>query len=862
MDAPNSYKDPYWVSLADQTERKLGIPSGLLAGIITKGERSNNDQVSEVGAKTVAQIIPSTRNLVLKKYGIDAYLSPENAIEVAGLVLKEGLDRNGGKVDEAVAEYHGGTNRDNWGPRTRAYVGRVVGSLSDGGQSAYQKAKAQTPKPQESKLAGVVAAYKAGKMSPEDAKQFEEDVQSGLVILPRGEMLGESKGPSSILPQGVVDAYLSGAMSPQDKAELDEDIQSGVVDVPDGYGQYFKGSKAKTGTELMERVQPSAQTTQRPDPTLAERAIGAGETALSAITGATGGTIGLTGGIAKGIAQEVMSGDIGSAASANRVEQEAIRGAQALTYAPRTQQGQAQAQALGEAASMIPPVIPMAAELGMVGQMTRPAAQAGAAAVRAAAPAAVQRIQQVAAPIQQAAQRVAAPVAEAVRSVRQGEAFGAGTAGAAEVPQAVTRRETAAQLPVPFEGEAGLTRGQASRDFEQLQFEKESAKTPQGERLRERVGAQREVLEQNFDALVDVVNPEILDTTGIGKAVDRALVNKTNMAKRRISAAYRLADEAGELEAPVEMTPFSESIRGIDDYRDLEGIGSALSTVERAAIRLGALVPDQNGVLQPGQMTLRKAETLRQILNDATDWTDARQSRFMRQIRDGIDASTEPAGGDLYKKARALRRSYAQEFENQSLTKKLLGTKRGTDERNIALEDIYQAVIVKSSVEEMNKLRGSLLKAGPDGKQAWANMKAKAVDDIKEAAKSASQSDERGNPLISPDKLNRKIAAMDQDGRLESLFGKKQAQTIRDLGEIANVIYTAPPGSVNTSNTASALRVALDSFGTFAATGVPAPAVTALREAARYVRDRKTRARIEDALRQPRQQTPSQTGRF
>jgi hypothetical protein len=41
----------------------------------------------------------------------------------------------------------------------------------------------------------------------------------------------------------------------------------------------------------------------------------------------------------------------------------------------------------------------------------------------------------------------------------------------------------------------------------------------------------------------------------------------------------------------------------------------------------------------------------------------------------------------------------------------------------------------------------------------------------------------------------------------------------------------------------------LDSIATGAATGIPAPAITALREASRYVRDRKTRARIEAALR-------------
>ena len=64
---PTSYKDPFWSDLATGTEQKLGLPSGLLVSVLTRGERSNADQVSEAGAKTPFQIIPATRQAVLKK---------------------------------------------------------------------------------------------------------------------------------------------------------------------------------------------------------------------------------------------------------------------------------------------------------------------------------------------------------------------------------------------------------------------------------------------------------------------------------------------------------------------------------------------------------------------------------------------------------------------------------------------------------------------------------------------------------------------------------------------------------------------------------------------------------------------------
>ena len=83
---------------------------------------------------------------------------------------------------------------------------------------------------------------------------------------------------------------------------------------------------------------------------------------------------------------------------------------------------------------------------------------------------------------------------------------------------------------------------------------------------------------------------------------------------------------------------------------------------------------------------------------------------------------------------------------------------------------------------------------------------------------------------------------------------------IRDLGEISRDVMSAPPGAVNFSNTASALRVALDSVLTFGITGIPAPAATALKEAAKYMRDRQTRNRVREALSQPPNQ--QQSGRF
>lgn len=280
-DVPNSFRDPYWSQLASTTEQKLGLPTGLLSSIVANGEKSNADQVSEAGARTPFQIIPATRKAAIDQYGIDPYLSPSNAAEVAGRLLQDSLKRNQGDVSAAVSEYHGGTDRSGWGPRTKAYVGRVLGALVPSANAAElppvgASGGALSP----SAIASIYSAYSSGKMSPDEAAQFEGDVKSGAISLPAGlagglaeqilnrnfgtpqaaqmvaqtEMAGAnalSPGAATaigaapaapapqlaggtMLPDRVVQAYTSGQMSVADRIELEHDVKSGLVKMPDG----------------------------------------------------------------------------------------------------------------------------------------------------------------------------------------------------------------------------------------------------------------------------------------------------------------------------------------------------------------------------------------------------------------------------------------------------------------------------------------------------------------------------------------------------------------------------------------------------------------------------------------------------
>jgi hypothetical protein len=258
---PNSFRDPFWRNLAAVTEERVGIPRGLLRAIVEFGEKSDNNQVSPANARTVFQIIPSTRDAFLRKYGVDAYLGPEQAAEVAALHLKESLERNNNSISAAIGEYHGGPSRRAWGPVTNAYIARTLGGfrrLINGAADdetpaqrvRYENVLAafEEANPTDAPVMRAFEAYRAGRMTPEDAASFEQEVRAGNIMLPRGAgLIGENIGPTETrppleggatgvqAPQGVLDAYSQNRMTQADRITFENLVKAGQMTVPQGF---------------------------------------------------------------------------------------------------------------------------------------------------------------------------------------------------------------------------------------------------------------------------------------------------------------------------------------------------------------------------------------------------------------------------------------------------------------------------------------------------------------------------------------------------------------------------------------------------------------------------------------------------
>lgn len=554
---------------------------------------------------------------------------------------------------------------------------------------------------------------------------------------------------------------------------------------------------------------------------------GVGEAGLSAVTGATGGAVGYIAGATKGLAEQLLSGEFGTVDASDKVREAAMKGAESLTYIPRTESGQKIIQTVGDVAGDVLPALPLTAEF-----------QGLSSAVRSAST-----------PVAAQAGSMIGKVAESTRPMidkasqlmqRTPEFQGAKSMGAAELSQAEKARGLAGELPVSMED---MTLGQATRNFDQIRFERETAKTPEGAPIRERYANQNIKVSQNLDAFIDETGAQIRDDVyGKGVVVEQSLRDLAANSKKKIRALYKEAEKAGETEEPVTL---DQLINHINENEPEAAIAKILDVAKQKAIKVGAAeMVDGQLVVKP--LSLKDAEKLRQSINQSVDESgpNIRQASIMKGL---FDSDTEGAGGDKYKAARLARFKYAEDFESIGLVKSILNTKRKSNDRQLAYEQIIDKIASQSTpVDSIVHMRRLLMKS-EDGRQAWKEIQGGILESISREVLKGVTRNERGDPIVNVGKLKALIDQMEKNGKLDKFFGKKGAEMLGILRDVSLNIFSDPPGAVNHSNTATVLAGLVDIMisGT---SGVPAPVMTIYKTAANQIKSAKIRKKVRQAL--------------
>jgi hypothetical protein len=428
-----------------------------------------------------------------------------------------------------------------------------------------------------------------------------------------------------------------------------------------------------------------------------------------------------------------------------------------------------------------------------------------------------------------------------------------------QTPDAQRRVAVAENLDVPV----SLTKGAASRDPEQLEFEKAQLKSSEfGDPLRQRSEENNLQILQNMDAWFDQIGATTLDDPKFAKAVTKQLFTGLEATKNKVRVAYKAAMKSDETLDEVDIAKpvtigkgddqLSTSLIGYLNSKPSVGKTTAITDhVKQSMLKLGLATKDENGNLIKGKpVNIRKIEDLRKEINEITgfDPVDIRQAAILKNI---IDAASEGTGGELMKRARHLRTQQAKKYENRAVVARLVSKVRGKDDPKVQANDVFQKTVLGSSAEELHFLKRVLQTTGKDGVQAWKEIQGATARYIRDqAAGKTVGTDSTGQPVVSPAKLHNVIRVLDQDNRLDTIFGKQRAEKIRDLNEVVKYVATVPPNTlINTSGTTMTIISAIaEASASGAVFGIPVPVISMVKQLKKMKADKAMRKKINDAL--------------
>jgi len=543
------------------------------------------------------------------------------------------------------------------------------------------------------------------------------------------------------------------------------------------------------------------------------------------------GLVGQIAGNLAGVGRSITGGKFGTQEGVRQGKQVADQVAGAMTYQPRTDSGKAGLQGIGQLVAPLEGLQGIAGAQGL--QMARTAgANANVlrniAGTNAAAMAA-----------QDAGLVAGAPklsVNSLANLVREPKPAMAGVGAAATAEEAL-RAQRFANMRAPMTP----TKGILSRSIDDVQFEREAAKRPEGKALDARYANLNEGMGRHMDALIEETGSTAVSRRATGKSVTAAIEAKKAAKKAEVDTAYKAARESGDMAEQIDVQPILDFV---GKNRSAARNAGILHSIEDEANRLAG---------NTGKISLNDMEELRKMVNNLSE-PGKPNGHYGGQAIKLIDKISEGKGGPQYQQARRLNENMMKEFSDRDVIDKMLRTKRGTSDRAVAYEDVAKHIISNGSLDDM-KHAFRVLEAHPAGtapeivaagQQAARDLRGAAMADIKKRLFSNAGANSAGKTVGSEAKMKAIISELDDEGKLEYLYGKKGAQEIRDTLDVATDIYTTPAGTVNSSNTASALeRVLSRAEGMVGGTPVIGHA---LRYGAKKLESRAMTKRVNNAL--------------
>lgn len=617
-------------------------------------------------------------------------------------------------------------------------------------------------------------------------------------------------------------ANLSSILNDPNYVNANAETKAAIFDKFSAQDKNFIGANPETQQAI--RIKFGVVPAPAPEVSMRDRIMGVIETPLALGATLAGGAIAPI----VGIAGTLASGKYGTQEGI-RAGQEAMK---AVQYQPRTQTAREALGAVGEFLQPITGALP-------------PTLGAAGTTLNALAPAAMMQAGAVARP---AITQATAPVRNALANVmtreQQPGMVGMGAASTAEDLMRQQRFEKFNIRTTVGEREKDLAKQQFESDVERgaLAGISQEAKAELAKKYGAFKFGQRQDILKEFERMTEEVGGTIDRSTprALGTFVDKTMLNLYEKKLKKVDDTYQAAKDSGETKQIVGTAKLEQWLA------DNAPEAISVPQIQTIGAKLEALKKATNN-----QVSIDDLENIYKVAGNLSK-DNPSAATFMGQVKGVINEMTEGTGGDFYRKARMERKQLAKEFENVKRVDDLLSTKAGKTDRKVALDDVYNHIVVDGSLEEMRSVTQLLKKGGPEGQKAYQELQGYTLQRMKDLL--LKKADDETDKFVL-NKFNNFVTQLDREDKLSYMFGKTGRDTLVDLKKSINDVMVKEPGAVNYPNTAGAVVRSLEALQKLP---VKIPGVKTVAE---FARERQYTKQLEESLKQPNQLAPKQTNK-
>jgi hypothetical protein len=359
-----------------------------------------------------------------------------------------------------------------------------------------------------------------------------------------------------------------------------------------------------------------------------------------------------------------------------------------------------------------------------------------------------------------------------------------------------------------------------------------------------KVGQKEDILNQFERMTNQVVGEEGIGIDrsaprAIGNIIDKQLVKQYQDKLKKVDDAYQAARDSGETKQIVDTAKLEQWLA------DNAPEAISVPQIQTIGAKLDALKK-----VTGNQVSIDDLENIYKSAGNLAEGNPS-AARFMGQVKGVINDMTEGAGGNLYRAARMERKQLAKDFENVKRVDDLLSTKAGKTDRKVALDNVYDHIVVDGSLEEMRTVTQLLKKGGKEGQQVYKELTGYTLQRMKDLL--LKKGDETDN--IRLNNFNNFVTQLDREDKLAYMFGKPGRDKLIDLKQSISDVMVKEPGAVNYPNTAGAVLRGLEALQ-----NLPVK-IPGTQTAAEFARGLQYKKQLKESLKQPNQLAPKQQNR-